>query len=155
MDKYFDLTVSIPVLLVRLACAVVLGGIISWRPLSRRPIKVEVKHALLVMTVAAAMVVVVIGDSLARAFGVVGLGSFIRFRSAIKDPRDVVQFFLAIGTGMACGLGAVPVAAVGVGVVWALGVALDRVAPALPSAPAKAPEPLPSLEYAMLERRPS
>jgi hypothetical protein len=37
----------------------------------------------------------------------------------------VTLFFLAIGTGMACGLGAVPVAAVGVAVVWALLVALD------------------------------
>jgi uncharacterized membrane protein YhiD involved in acid resistance len=72
------------------------------------------------------MVVVVIGDSMARAFGVVGLGSFIRFRSSIKDPRDVTLFFLAIGTGMACGLGAVFVAAAGVGVVWALLVVLDR-----------------------------
>ncbi|HYF00241.1 MAG TPA: DUF4956 domain-containing protein [Planctomycetota bacterium] len=125
MDKYFDLSVSIPVLLARLGCAVALGAILAWRPLAKRPIKVEVSHALLIMTVAAAMVVVVIGDSLARAFGVVGLGSFIRFRSSIKDPRDVTLFFLAIGTGMACGLGAVPVAAVGVGVLWALLVALD------------------------------
>jgi hypothetical protein len=125
MDKYFDLNVSIPVLLVRLGCAIVLGTVIAWRPFSRRPIKVEVKHALLIMTVAATMVVIVIGDSLARAFGVVGLGSFIRFRSSIKDPRDVTLFFLAIGTGMACGLGAVPVAAVGVGVMWLLLVALD------------------------------
>jgi hypothetical protein len=75
---------------------------------------------------------------MARAFGVVGLGSFIRFRSSIKDPRDVVMFFLAIGTGMACGLGAVPVASVGVGVVWALLVALDRL-----DVPDAAPEPEP------------
>jgi hypothetical protein len=132
MDRYFDLTVPIPVLLVRLACAIALGAAIAWRPFSRRPVKVEVKHALLIMTVASAMVVVVIGDSLARAFGVVGLGSFIRFRSAIKDPRDVTLFFLAIGTGMACGLGSVPVAAAGVGVVWALLVVLERTAPPPP-----------------------
>ena len=125
MDKYFDLNVSVPVLLVRLGCAIVLGLVVAWRPFSRRPVKVEVKHALLIMTVAATMVVVVIGDSLARAFGVVGLGSFIRFRSSIKDPRDVTLFFLAIGTGMACGLGAVPVAGLGVGVMWGLLVALD------------------------------
>ena len=130
MHHYFDLSVSIPVLLVRLACALALGAVVAWRPFSRRPLKPEVSHALLLMTVAAAMVVVVIGDSMARAFGVVGLGSFIRFRSSIKDPRDVVLFFLAIGTGMACGLGAVPVAAVGVGVVWATVILLDRVAPA-------------------------
>lgn len=125
MDKLFDLSVPIPMLLVRLGCAIVLGAVVAWRPLSRRPLRPDVKHALLIMTVAAAMVVVVIGDSMARAFGVVGLGSFIRFRSSIKDPRDVTLFFLAIGTGMACGLGAVPVAAAGVATVWALLVALD------------------------------
>jgi hypothetical protein len=125
MDKYFDLNVPVTVLLVRLGCAIVLGAVIAWRPLSRRPLKADVRHALLIMTVAAAMVVVVIGDSMARAFGVVGLGSFIRFRSSIKDPRDVTLFFLAIGTGMACGLGAVLIAGVGVAVVWALLVALD------------------------------
>ena len=125
MDKFFDLSVPVSTLLVRLACAIVLGSVIAWRPLSHRPLKVDVKHALLIMTVAAAMVVVVIGDSMARAFGVVGLGSFIRFRSSIKDPRDVTLFFLSIGTGMACGLGAVPIAGVGVATVWALLVALD------------------------------
>ena len=135
MDRFFDLSVPIPVLLVRLACAIALGAVVAWRPLSRRPVKTEVKHAVLIMTLAAAVVVVVIGDSLARAFGVVGLGSFIRFRSSIKDPRDVVLFFLAIGTGMACGLGVVPVAAVGVAVVWATLVLLDRKPPAAPEPP--------------------
>lgn len=126
---YFDLSVPIPVLMVRLSCALALGAVVAWRPFSRRQVRPEVSHALLLMTVAAAMVVIVIGDSMARAFGVVGLGSFIRFRSSIKDPRDVVLFFLAIGTGMACGLGSVPVAGVGVTVVWATLVVLDRVTP--------------------------
>jgi hypothetical protein len=151
MDKYFDLNLNVSVLLVRLACAIVLGGVIAWRPLSRRPVKVEVKHALLIMTVAATMVVVVIGDSLARAFGVVGLGSFIRFRSSIKDPRDVTLFFLAIGTGMACGLGAVPVAGIGVAVMWLLLVALDwNYVPPPPRAEGRHPENAslqPDLDY--------
>jgi hypothetical protein len=149
MHAYFDLNVSVPVLLARLGCAIVLGGVIAWRPLSRRPLKVEVKHALLIMTVAAAMVVVVIGDSLARAFGVVGLGSFIRFRSSIKDPRDVTLFFLSIGTGMACGLGAVPVAAIGVGVMWLLLVALDWNHAPAPPPPERAPAG--PLEEALLQ----
>ncbi len=135
MDKILRLEVHWQVLLVRLACAIVLGTIVAWRPFSRRPLKADVKHALLIMTVAATMIVVVIGESTARAFGVVGLGSFIRFRSSIKDPRDVTLFFLAIGTGMACGVGAVPVAAVGVAVVWAILVALDWNWKPEPSAP--------------------
>ena len=119
------LDLHVRTLLLRLACAIVLGTVVAWRPLSRRPLKPEVKHALLIMTVASAMLMFVIGESTARAFGVVGLGSFIRFRSSIKDPRDVVLFFLSIGTGMACGHGALKIAAVGVATVWALLVALD------------------------------
>ncbi len=134
MQNYFDLSFSPKVLLVRLGCAVALGILVAWRPLCRRPMKVDIRHALLIMTVAAAVVVAVIGDSLARAFGVVGLGSFIRFRSSIKDPRDVVLFFVAIGTGMACGLGAVITAGIGVGVLWGLQVVLDLLTP--PAAPA-------------------
>src|SRR6185503_11360150 len=60
--------------------------------------------------VAGAMMVVVIGDSLERAFGLVGLGSFIRFRAGIKDPRDAAVMFVMIGIGMACGLTLVPLA---------------------------------------------
>ena len=56
--------------------------------------------------------VVVIGQSTARAFGLVGLGGFIRFRSGIKDTRDAAVMFVMIGIGMACGLGAVPMAIV-------------------------------------------
>ncbi len=135
MHTLVDLSVPVSVILGRLACAIALGAIIAWRPLSRRPLKADVTHALLIMTVASAMVMIIIGDSMARAFGVVGLGSFIRFRSSIKDPRDVVLFFLAIGTGMACGHGSVPVAAVGVATVWVLVVALDWNWKPLPAAP--------------------
>ena len=56
--------------------------------------------------------VVVIGNNAARAFGLVGLGGFIRFRSGIKDTRDAAVMFVMIGIGMACGVGAVPVAIV-------------------------------------------
>ncbi len=138
MRDYFDLSFPPKVLLVRLACAIVLGCVLAWRPFSRRPARTDVKHALLIMTVAAAMVVTVIGDSLARAFGVVGLGSFIRFRSSLKDPRDVVLFFVAIGTGMACGLGTVVTAALGVAVLWTILGVLDFLSR---NEPAPAPKP--------------
>ena len=50
--------------------------------------------------------------STARAFGLVGLGGFIRFRSGIKDTRDAAVMFVMIGVGMACGVGAIPMAIV-------------------------------------------
>ncbi len=65
----------------------------------------------MLIAVAGAVMTTVIGDSMSRAFGLVGLGGFIRFRSGIKDPRDAAAMFVMIGVGMACGLGAASVAA--------------------------------------------
>ena len=51
------------------------------------------------------LIMAVIGNSLARAFGAIGALSLIRFRSAIKDPLDLVQLFMAISIGMTTGSG--------------------------------------------------
>ncbi len=116
-------------ILIRLLCAFLLGAAVAYRPWRRLPgshaprITLETAQAQTIIAVAGALMIVVIGDSLARAFGLVGLGTFIRFRSGIKDPRDVAIMFVMIGVGMACGLGLVPTAAVGtlfVGTVLAL-----------------------------------
>jgi uncharacterized membrane protein YhiD involved in acid resistance len=104
-------------ILVRLLIAAALGASVAyrwWRKLSPRalPPAREAAQAQTLIAVAGAIMVVVIGDSMARAFGLVGLGAFIRFRSGIKDPRDAAVMFVMIGIGMACGLGAVPIAVV-------------------------------------------
>src|SRR6185369_11110789 len=72
----------------------------------------ETAQAQTLIAIAGALIVVVIGQSTARAFGLVGLGGFIRFRSGIKDTRDAAVMFVMIGIGMACGLGAIPMAVV-------------------------------------------
>ncbi len=51
------------------------------------------------------IVIMVIGNNLARAFGLVGSMSIIRFRMAIKDTRDIVFIFLSLAVGMAAGTG--------------------------------------------------
>ena len=48
---------------------------------------------------------VIIGDSIARAFSLVGALSIIRFRTAIQDPRDIGFVFYALAAGMAVGAG--------------------------------------------------
>jgi hypothetical protein len=72
------------------------------------PLAIENAQAQTLITVAGALMVSVIGDNMARAFGLVGLGAFIRFRSGIKDPRDAAVMFVMIGIGMSCGLGTCP-----------------------------------------------
>jgi uncharacterized membrane protein YhiD involved in acid resistance len=103
-------------LFVRMAAATVLGSLIAFRawrrlmPFMSRP-SLQSAQSQTLIAAAGALMVVVIGDSPARAFGLVGLGSFIRFRSGISDPRDAAVLFVMIGIGMACGLGLFDMAA--------------------------------------------
>ena len=64
-----------------------------------------------------ALVIVVIGNNLARAFGLVGTMSIIRFRTAVKDTLDIVFIFFALAIGMAAGVGLHAVALLGTGVI--------------------------------------
>ena len=51
------------------------------------------------------MVIMTIGNSISRAFALVGALSIIRFRTVIKDPKDIVFIFWSLVTGMVCGTG--------------------------------------------------
>ena len=103
-------------LFVRMAFATLLGACVAFRawrrfmPFMSRPLLQNAQSQTLIAA-AGAVMVVVIGDSPARAFGLVGLGSFIRFRSGLSDPRDAAVLFVMIGIGMACGLGLFAMAA--------------------------------------------
>lgn len=57
------------------------------------------------LTVIAAGVTIVIGDNLVRAFGLIGAVAIVRFRTAIRNTRDMTYIFLLIVLGMSCGLG--------------------------------------------------
>lgn len=61
-------------------------------------------HTLVIMAVTVSLIMLIIGSNLARAFALVGALSIIRFRTAVKDPRDVAFIFVAMATGMACGV---------------------------------------------------
>lgn len=51
------------------------------------------------------LIMAVIGNSLARAFGAIGALSLIRFRTAVKSTNDLAYLFMAIAVGMTCGSG--------------------------------------------------
>ncbi len=61
-------------------------------------------QALILGAVITAMVMMAIGDSLARGLGVFGAMAIIRFRTRIDDPRDVLFLFAALSTGLAIGV---------------------------------------------------
>ncbi|HEU5315084.1 MAG TPA: DUF4956 domain-containing protein [Chloroflexota bacterium] len=94
----------------------VLAALVAYRPWRRYmlhtpPPKRETADTQVMLAVAGAVIITIVGDSLARAFGLVGLGGVVRFRSDIADTRDAALMFLLIGVGMACGLGFVALAA--------------------------------------------
>ena len=60
---------------------------------------------LIILCMLISVVMVIIGDSIARAFSLVGALSIIRFRTAIQDPRDIGFVFYALAVGMAIGAG--------------------------------------------------
>ena len=69
-------------------------------------------HTLIITSMVIGAVMLIIGSNIARAFSLVGALSIIRFRNAVKDPRDVAFIFLAMAVGMACGTGFYKIAVV-------------------------------------------
>jgi uncharacterized membrane protein YhiD involved in acid resistance len=60
-------------------------------------------HTLVIMAVVTSVIMLIIGSNIARAFSLVGALSVIRFRSAVKDPRDVAFLYFSMAIGMAAG----------------------------------------------------
>lgn len=96
-------------ILIALSVSALLGALIAYHP--RRYIEVsgpvtdqELRKTQIVICVAGAIMVALIQGSLERAFGLVGLGSFVRYRTALRNPYDLSIIFILIGVGMACGL---------------------------------------------------
>lgn len=145
------LAVAIPVVEAGL-----LGALFSLHPQRFRRLRLsekgrELLKAQVLVCMAGALLVVVIGsgeDASARAFGLLGLGSFIRFRTAMKSPADTAIFFLLIGIGMACGVGRFAAAAVGTVLLAAVMAALELLSPApVPRDEAREREPEPNAEH--------
>lgn len=68
---------------------------------------------ILLTSMVTAMVMMVIGSNLALSLGMVGALSIIRFRSAIKDPRDIGFLFWGISAGLSAGTGSHMIAVIG------------------------------------------
>lgn len=70
-------------------------------------------NSLVILSMITSVVILVIGNNLARAFGLVGAMSIIRFRTAVRDVQDIVFIFFALSIGMATGVGLYSVAITG------------------------------------------
>ena len=74
--------------------------------------------SLVMLTLITTMVMNVIGNNIALSLGMVGALSIVRFRTAIKDPRDTAFIFWCIGVGICCGVSEFMIAGVGSAVIF-------------------------------------
>ena len=99
-------------LLVALVCGLMLSVI--YRLTYRGPsYSVTFVNSIVLLSIIASIVIMVVGNNIARAFGLVGAMSIIRFRTAIRDTMDLVFIFLSLALGMASGVGLNVVAIIG------------------------------------------
>jgi uncharacterized membrane protein YhiD involved in acid resistance len=110
------LPLNAPIVLLKLAVAFVCSLFIAWvyRKSYRGPgYSVAYTNTLILLAMTTAIMIMVIGNNLARAFGLVGALSVVRFRHAVKNTQDIVFVFLALAIGMATGVGFYTIAVVG------------------------------------------
>jgi hypothetical protein len=105
----------------RIGSALVLGAVVAgvyrWARRGHGAPQATFLTTLILLSVTIAMATQVIGDSVARAFSLVGALSVARFRTVVKDTQDTAFVILAVVVGMAAGANDLMVAAVGLAVV--------------------------------------
>jgi uncharacterized membrane protein YhiD involved in acid resistance len=106
-------------LTLSLAAGFVVAGVYVVGMGRRREETATLLTTLVLLTVVIAVVTMVIGNSVARAFGLVGALSIVRFRTVVEDTRDTAFVIFAVVEGMAIGAGYPVLAALGVPAVLA------------------------------------
>ncbi|MFI3176323.1 MAG: DUF4956 domain-containing protein [Eubacteriales bacterium] len=76
--------------------------------------------SLVMLLLVTTLVMNVIGNNIALSLGMVGALSIVRFRTAIKDPRDTTYIFWCIAVGVCCGVSEYMIAGVGTSVIFLL-----------------------------------
>jgi anti-anti-sigma factor len=99
-----------------------------------RPQTQSMEQAQVLLCVSGAMMMIIIGGSIARAFGIAGAASIIRFRTPVEDPKDITILFLLMGLGMAAGVGSFGVAGLGTLFLCAFLVVLNHIGTRRPRA---------------------
>ena len=92
--------------LLALPFAAVLGAVLAFRPRRRGtpPRSAPVIQTQIILSIVGAVVMLIVGASLARAFGIVGVASLIRYRTKVDDPKDAVVMLGCLTVGLASGV---------------------------------------------------
>jgi uncharacterized membrane protein YhiD involved in acid resistance len=93
---------------LRLMLAALLGAALAFRPrkhlliMKRNP---YVAQTQILLAIVAAALMIIVGDNAARAFGIFAAVSVVRFRTNIRDPKEITVLLISLAVGLAAGFG--------------------------------------------------
>lgn len=93
---------------LRLLLAAGLGAALAFRPrkkilaLKRNP---YVSQTQILLAIVAAALMIIVGDNAARAFGIFAAVSLVRFRTNIRDPKEITVLLISLALGLSAGVG--------------------------------------------------
>ncbi len=108
---------------MRLFLAVLFSATLAFRPRNNVPLfrrSLFVSQTQILLAVVAAALMMIVGDNAARAFAIFAAVSLVRFRTNIRDPKEITVLLISLSLGLAAGVGR-----------WDLGIALCLFALAL------------------------
>ena len=93
---------------LRLLLATLLGAGLAYRP-RRRILAIKrnpyVSQTQILLAIVAAALMIIVGDNAARAFGIFAAVSLVRFRTNIRDPKEITVLLISLALGLASGVG--------------------------------------------------
>lgn len=103
-------------IILHLLIAVALSAVLAFRPRKNFPLfkrNLYVAQTQILLSAVAAALMMIVGDNAARAFAIFAAVSIVRFRTNIRDPKEVTVLLISLALGLAAGVGR-----------WDLGMAL-------------------------------
>jgi len=98
---------------LRLALGGLLATLLAFRPRRDSPVTIRnpyVAQTQILLAVVAAALMMIVADNAARAFGIFAAASLVRFRTNIRDPKEITVLLISLAIGLATGVGKTEVA---------------------------------------------
>jgi uncharacterized membrane protein YhiD involved in acid resistance len=95
-------------LTLKLSLAALLGAVLAYRPRRRLPAlkpNPYVAQTQILLAVVASALMIIVGDNAARAFGIFAAVSLVRFRTNIRDPKEITVLLISLAIGLGTGVG--------------------------------------------------
>lgn len=95
-------------IIMRLSLATMLSAVLAFRPRKDLPMmkrNLYVAQTQILLAVVASALMMIVGDNAARAFGIFAAVSLVRFRTNIRDPKEITVLLISLSLGLATGVG--------------------------------------------------